>query len=503
MRRPPFPTFALFLTVLALPSCPATALEDQVRPNVLFIAVDDMRAELGCLGAAHIHSPNIDSLARRGVLFTRAYCQQAVCNPSRASFLTGLRPESLGIWDLPTHFRQRRPDIITLPQFFKNAGYHTEGIGKIFHNWRQDKFKGDPASWSVPAVLHYDSHANDKPQVEGPLPPNLSSIPKCEIRDVPDEAYFDGRIANLATAALRRLARSDDPFFLAVGFWKPHSHFNAPKKYWDLYARSSIKPPKNPAHPKNVPQIALHDGREIMRDFKSRPGGVPTPDDEIALRHGYYAAISYVDAQVGKVIRELYRLELAENTVIVFCSDHGFHLGENGLWAKTSNFELDARVPLIIATPNRKNAGATTFSLAELLDLYPTLCDLSGLPAPAHLEGKSLVPILNDPNSTVKDAAFTSHPRPAYPAEGEDPEAMGYSLRTARFRYTEWRNYADGKIIAHELYDHAKDPDETTNIAPDPNMATVVAALSADLAAWHPSKSTSSPAPSPLTIPTP
>ncbi|MGI9241089.1 MAG: sulfatase-like hydrolase/transferase, partial [Verrucomicrobiales bacterium] len=205
------------------------------KPNVLFIAIDDLRAELGCYGAKHILSPNIDKLAQRGTLFERAYCQQAVCNPSRASLLTGLRPQSLRIWDLPTHFRQRRAEIVTLPQHLKENGYHTEGIGKIFHNWRQDQYKGDSASWSVPQRLHYNSHGNDKAQVDGKVPPDLSDVPKCEIRDVPDEAYFDGRVAKLAVEALANLKQNGNPFFLAVGFWKPHAHFNAPKKYWDLY----------------------------------------------------------------------------------------------------------------------------------------------------------------------------------------------------------------------------------------------------------------------------
>ncbi len=316
------------------------------RLNLLFIAVDDMRVELGCYGDTIVKSPNIDRLAAQGTLFTRAYCQQAVCNPSRASMLTGLRPDTLRVWDLPTHFRRNFPDIVTLPQLFKQNGYHAQGIGKIFHNWRQDDYKGDPKSWSVPAVMHYASHGSDKAIVKGELPPDLAVVPRTEIRDVPDNAYFDGRIAEKAVAALREL--KERPFFLAVGFWKPHAHFNAPRKYWDLYKRSEISPPANPDRPQDVPEIAMHDSREILRGFKGRR---PNTDQVLALRHGYYAAISYVDAQVGKVIDELDRLGLRKRTIIVFWSDHGFHLGEHSLWAKTSNFELDARVPMIIADP--------------------------------------------------------------------------------------------------------------------------------------------------------
>jgi iduronate 2-sulfatase len=448
------------------------------RQNVLFIAVDDMRVELGCYGNTMARSPNIDKLAQTGTLFNRAYCQQAVCNPSRASLLTGLRLDTLNIWDLPTHFRQRRADVVTLPQLFKNNGYFTQGIGKIFHNWRQDDYKGDAPSWSVPQLMHYNSHGNDRAQVEGALPPDLTDIPKCEIRDVPDSAYFDGRIADLAIRALGEV--KDKQFFLAVGFWKPHSHFNAPKRYWDMYQRSDVKPPANPEPPLHVPAIALHDSREILRSYKSRPGGKPTLADEIAMRHGYYAAISYVDAQIGKVIDELDRLGLRENTVIVFWSDHGYHLGEHGLWAKTSNFELDARVPLIISTPDHK-PGQRSNAIVELLDLYPTLAHLCGLEAPVELEGVSLRPLLENPRGFVKQVALTQHPRPAYPANGEDPEAMGYSIRSNRYRYTEWRDFKSGEVLARELYDHNKDPAETRNLAGESGQGQVLAFMAAAL----------------------
>jgi iduronate 2-sulfatase len=449
-------------------------------PNVLFIAVDDLRAELGCYGDAIVKSPNIDRLAQRGTLFGRAYCQQAVCNPSRASLLTGLRPDTIRVWDLPTHFRQNRPDAVTLPQLFKQNGYHTRDIGKIFHNWRQDAYKGDPVSWSVPAVMHYANHGSDQAMVSGPLPPDQSNVPKTEMRDVPDNAYFDGRIAELAVEALGEL--KDRPFFLAVGFWKPHAQFNAPKRYWDLYNRSDISPPANPRPPAGVPDIAMHDSREILRAFKDRPNGRPTPAEVLALRHGYYAATSYVDAQIGKVLDELDRLDLRKNTIVVFWSDHGYHLGEHGLWAKTSNFELDARVPMIIAAPNHPG-GQRTDALVELLDIYPTLADLCGLEAPKELEGKSLWPLLDDPTATVKPAAITQHPRPAYYSDDEPLTAMGYSMRTDRYRYTEWRDAADGHVVARELYDHADDPAETLNLAGQSEHAATIKQLATQLAA--------------------
>lgn len=461
---------SVLLIALAVRAIVSTAADSP--PNVLFIAVDDLRVELGCYGDTIVRSPHVDRLASQGTLFRRAYCQQAVCNPSRASLLTGLRPETLNIWDLPTHFRQRRPDIVTLPQHFKQNGYFTQNIGKIFHNWRQDDYKGDAVSWSVPAEMHYASHGTDTPQVKGPLPPDESGVPRTEIRDVPDDAYFDGRIANKAVAALQKLSRQEQPFFLAVGFWKPHAPFNAPKRYWDLYDRASVTPPRHPQAPKDVPAIALHDSREILRGFRSRPGRRPTDAEVLTLRHGYYAATSFADAMVGRVLAEVDRLKLRDNTIIVFWSDHGFHLGEHSLWAKTSNFELDARVPLIIATPEHA-AGQRSDSLTELLDLYPTLVDLCGLPKPDHLEGRSLRPVLEDPAVTVKEAAFTWHPRPAYPPGGKNPDVMGHSMRTDRYRYTEWRQYGTEKIVARELYDHDNDPHETVNVAGKPEFAAV------------------------------
>ena len=435
------------------------------KPNVLFISVDDLRVELGCYGNTVMKSPNLDELAKRGTMFTRAYCQQAVCNPSRASVMTGLRPSTLGIWDLPTHFRDRRPDVVTLPQHFKNHGYFTQNVGKVFHNWRQDKYKGDAPSWSVPAVLHYGTHGSDKPLVTGAIPENLLKVPRCEKRELGDEAYFDGRIAQEARSALRKLAlKKDQPFFLAVGFWKPHLDFNAPKKYWDLYDPKEIKLPASSKHPKGAPKIALHDCRETFRSFKNRPGGRLTKEDTLVLRHGYYAATSYVDAQIGKVLDELDRQKLRENTIVVFWSDHGFHLGENGLWAKTSNYELDARVPMIVSAPGYAGFQKTS-SLVELLDLYPTLTELCDLPTPAHLEGRSLRPLLESPGCRHKEAAFTWHPRPAYPKGGQDPEVMGYAMKTEFYRYVEWRDFKTGEVEATELYDHRVDPGEMENVA--------------------------------------
>ena len=432
------------------------------HPNVLFIAADDLRNDLACYGHPIVQTPNLDRLAARGVIFDRAYCQQAVCNPSRASLMTGRHPDTLQIWDLPTHFRDKNPDIVTLPEHFKQQGYFTQNIGKIFHNWIHE-VQGDPQSWSVPAVMHFANHGRDKAEVEGEVPSSSAVDPKCECRDVPDEAYFDGRVAKLAVEAIGQLKQKQKPFFLAVGFWKPHSPFNAPQKYWDLYDRKRISLPTNPGWPLDAPRIAWHDSREIF-GVKTRK---ITEDNIREMRHGYLANISYMDAQIGKVLDELDRQNLTDSTIVVFWSDHGYHLGEQTLWAKTSNFELDARVPMIITTPAMQTAGQRTSSLAELSDLYPTLVELCGLPTQDGLDGISLVPVLHNVSASVRQAALTQHPRPAYydREPNKQPTHMGYSIRTATHRYTEWRDWKTGLTTDQELYDHNNDPNETRNLA--------------------------------------
>jgi len=469
----------LVLTVLTAVVTPCVVspacARASARPNVLFIAVDDMNGEVACLGSEVAVTPNMDALAARGLLFRRAYCQQAVCNPSRASLMTGMRPDTLRVWNLRTHFRDTHPDVVTLPQHFKRHGYFAQGIGKLYHNWGKMMFEGDPDSWSVPQTYHYAPHFSDwytEGEPRGAPAGKQNGPTQCV--DVPDEAYFDGRIAQEAIAALR--AHKDEPFFLAVGFWKPHLPFNAPKPYWDLYDRDAIPGPRPPAPPTDAPEIALHNYREL-RGYAGMPGeGPPTPEQVRELRHGYYAAISFVDAQIGKVIDALDELGLADNTIIVLWSDHGFHIGEHALWAKTSNFELNARVPLIISAPGMTR-GRTTDALVELLDLYPTLVDLAGLPAPPWLEGVSLRPLFENPERQVREAALTQHPRPPYYQDA--PGAMGYSIRTPRYRYTEWRAFEDGDAVARELYDHEVDPIESVNLAADPAMSERVRDLSA------------------------
>ena len=453
----------LILTLLAADR-PATDPRGADRFNVLMIVVDDMRCELGCYGAGRIDSPAIDRLASRGTLFERAYCQQAVCNPSRASVLTGLRPSTLGLYDLRTHFRDARPNVVTLPQRFRHAGYFTRGIGKVFHNWVQPNRRGDSRSWSVPAVMHYFHHSDDVPYV-GLVPNDEIAVPKASRLDVPDEAYLDGRVAELGSRAIADYAASgrDEPWFLAVGFWKPHAPFNAPSSHWRRYDGRAITDPEPIEPPTDVPDLALHDGREITRGFRDNPNRRPTPEQTRTLRHGYYAAISYVDTQVGRILDALDKSGQRDETIVVLWSDHGLHLGEQSLWGKTTNFELDVRVPLIIDAPGTPQ-GTRVSGLVELVDLYPTLTDWCGIDAPA-LDGESLVPLLRDPDGPGRDAAYSWHPRPAYVDEGEMPDAIGWSVRTDRYRLTDWRKYPNGDLIATELYDLSETDIETENIA--------------------------------------
>lgn len=440
--------------------------------NVLFIAVDDLRVELGCYGSAQVKSPNIDRLAARSTVFDRAYCQQTVCNPSRASLLTGMRPDTLRVWDLPTHFRVHKPDVVTLPQAFKQSGYHSQCVGKIFHNWRQDEWEGDEVSWSAPSVLHYANHGHDKAQVEGEVPPNhASGRGGLDCRDVPDNAYYDGRVADTAIEAMREIHERGSPFFLAVGFWKPHTPFNAPKKYWDLYEREKLVLPERVIPPDKVPAIAL----EGCATYKDGPNSEWLAE----MHHGHLAAISYLDAQIGKVLDELDRLGLRDSTHIVFWSDHGIHIGEHGLLNKTTAFEIDAHVPMMIAKAGQTE-GQRTSSLVELMDIYPTLTELCGLNAPAEVEGVSLAPVLDDPKSVVHTSAMTQTPRPNYP-KGKTPQSMGYTIRTERWRYTEWRDFNTAEVQARELYDHDTDSGETVNVAGDESNAGVVIRMTAEL----------------------
>lgn len=457
--------FFLF-AVLVLHAHPASA-----KQNILFIVADDLNCAIGPYGDSVAKTPHLDRLADRGMTFQRAYCQQAVCNPSRSSFLTGLRPSTVGVDDLRKYFRDTAlggSTMVTLPQHFKYHGYFCQNIGKLFHNMGDTQ---DRRSWSIDEVLHKGTHAADTMFYNTPAPGEKRpyKAPVTEAHDVPDTVYRDGQIANLAAAMLRDHPADGQPFFLAVGFWRPHLPFVAPKKYWDLYDPQTIRLPEPAEAPKDVPPIAMHASREI-KGYGLTPKDRPFTEAEVRhYRHGYYAAISFLDAQLGEVLDALESGGHADDTIVVFTSDHGFHIGERTLWGKTSNFELDARVPLIIASPDHATThGQSTDALTELIDLYPTLAELAGIDddLSKRLEGVSQVPVLSDPAAKAKSFALTQHEQPFY-GPVKNREAIGYSLRTDRWRYTQWRSLKDESVVAQELYDHQVDPLETNNVAAD------------------------------------
>jgi len=485
MAKRCFP-LTLILLVAVLGWAPAHgSTRDADRLNVLFLAVDDLRPELGCYGNQRVKSPHIDRLAKRGVAFGRAYCQQAVCSPSRTSLLTGLRPDSTKVYDLETHFRDTVPDVVTLPQHFKNQGYHAVGMGKIFHGGLNDELSWSEP-WRRPGGNGYQLRENQelirkkraeakKRGLKGKRLSRAARGPATESADVPDNAYPDGACADMAIETLRRI--KDKPFFLAAGFLKPHLPFNAPKKYWDLYDRDEIRLADNPFAPKGAPPFALTSFGEL-RNYDDMPAKGPVPEEDARrLIHGYLACVSYTDAQIGRILDELDRLDLTDKTAIVLWGDHGWKLGEHGCWCKHTNFEIDARVPMIFAAPGIQGAGNSTDALAEFVDIYPTLCGLAGLPLPGHLQGTSLVPVLGDVGRSVKSAAFSQYPR-----RHEGRGLMGYSMRTDRWRYTEWIDRQSGDVVARELYDHVNDPAENENVAEKTDNRAVVKELSTQLA---------------------
>ncbi|HEX4150518.1 MAG TPA: sulfatase [Pirellulales bacterium] len=466
------------------------------KPNVLFFAVDDLRPEFAAYGKTYIHAPNLDRLAARGMTFRRAYCQQAVCSPSRSSLLTGTRPDTTKVWDLETHFRKALPEVVTLPQHFKQNGYFVQGMGKLFHGGFDD-----PRSWSTPWTAPKMGHGTygspeSRAIVEARVEASKKSPkkkaggkvrnygPAFESSEVPDNTFHDGKLAEMAVAAMRECAKKDQPFWLGVGFIRPHMPFVAPKKYWDLYDPAAIKLAPNPFPPHDAPDYAVLPGGEL-RSYSGIPAG-PIPDDLARqLKHGYYAAISYMDAQLGHVLDELDRLGLAESTIIVLWGDHGWKLGEHAGWCKHSNVENDTNAPLLISVPGMATAGQRTDSLAEFVDIYPTLAELCGLPLPGHLEGASLAGVLRDPAQAVHTAAFSQYPRSV-----GGRELMGYSMRTDRYRFTRWVDRRDhAKLDAVELYDEQADPQENDNIAGDPRHAELVAQLTQQwLAGWQNAK---------------
>ncbi len=460
---------ALAFVLLALG---ASCTRESVPPNVLFIAVDDLNTDLGTYGHDLVKSPQIDRLARQGVRFDRAYCQYPVCNPSRASLLTGLYPEQTGVLTNQDSFRVKLPAIATLPQWFKEHGYHTARVGKIFHYGvpREIGTAGmdDSASWSetynprgIDREVHDRIHTIVPNQFGGTL--SWLSI------DPEEGPHTDelGATAAIAIMEEQHPSRTGKPLFLAVGFYRPHTPFVAPSPYFDLYPLDRVDPVLEvPGDRDDIPVAALADRpRQRELDIEQRK----------AIIQAYYASVSFMDAQVGRLLDALDEFGLADNTIIAFVSDHGYHLGHHGLWQKGDLFEGSVRVPLILSAPQAPSKGSGTEALVELVDLYPTLVDLAGLPEPAHLAGRSLRPLMEDAEHPGRTGALTvGWSRAAWMhAEMGGRRVMGYSVRSSRYRYTEWD---DGNAGA-ELYDYHRDPLEITNLAGEPAYADTLARM--------------------------
>ena len=465
--------------------------------NVLFLAVDDLRPQLGCYGYPGIITPNVDRMASRGTVFNRAYCQVAVCRASRVSLLLGARPDTTEIWSNGSrhkHFRNHLPKVVTLPQHFKNHGYHSQSLGKIFHGaFVLRSTWNDSASWSVPSwfpgprYYYTEAGVNAARQVFARKARTLGvSVdewvnhfvlgPSHEAPEVEDNVLYDGQIADRGVETLRKIQRK--PFFLALGFIRPHLPFIAPRKYWDMYPPQKVKVADNRQPPKDVPPMALTNWGHprTYTDFPDK--GEPSEELVLQLTRGYSACVTYIDAQIGRVLDELDRLGLRDNTIVVLWGDHGWHLGENHIWGKATNFELSTRAPLIVSDPRAKGKGHKTDALVEFVDIYPTLCELAGLPQPDHLEGISFAPLLDQPDRPWKSAAFSQYPHGRF---------TGRSIRVDRYRFTRWTPTKNRNEVAGlELYDHQSDPAENVNVAGHPENAELVKQLSTQLdAGWR------------------
>jgi iduronate 2-sulfatase len=432
------------------------------KKNVVLIVSDDLNNGLGCLGNAVAKTPNLDAFAKRSVLFDYAYCQFPLCAPSRASFLSGRRPDKTKVWTLHTPTRQYMQDVVMLPELFKRNGWYSAGIGKIFHNGPEHD---DPRSWDL--METGQSHlGTPKVMAEHQMPKPRNHTMSWAKLEVADEKTGDGATARRAAGLIRGFARDEKPFFLGVGFHAPHSAYNAPVKYFDLYDPAKIPAPKVPeGYARTIPEAAWYELAE------QRP---PSEQETREYRAAYYACVSFMDAQVGVVLDALRQNRLWDNTVVVFLSDNGYHTGEHGMWHKMTLFEESTRLPLIIHAPGVKGAGTPCHGLVEFIDIYPTLAELCGIKPPAGLDGESLAPALNDPVHGGKSAVYSSVGRhPDRKRLTSDLTYLGQSVRTEDWRYTEWDEGRKGV----ELYDEHADPAEMRNLGDSPQFAAVRAQL--------------------------
>lgn len=459
-------------------------INNENTKNILMILVDDLKPNLGCYGDQTAVSPNIDRLASKGTLFNNAYCNQAVSVASRYNLLTGARSTSSGLYDFGFELRDVYPNAVTLPQFFMNAGYSTEAIGKVFHVGHGNT--NDESSWSIPhyhdKVIEYlltesagDQITREEVYFENTRLyfsdlPSMEQLPRgaaWEAPDVVDDSYADGRVARHAISRLRELNKNPElPFFMAVGFARPHLPFSAPKKYWDMYDPDKLPMPVYEKDAENAPRMAIKRGGEIDQ-FKPIPAGQYVYPDSLTrkLIHGYYASMSYMDAQLGRIINELERLDMLDNTIIIFWGDHGWHLGDHGYWTKHTNYEQANKIPLIVVAPGVSTPGVSTDQFSETVDIYPTLTELAGIGAPVApqpIDGLSLVPVIKDPDIRIRNHVYHAFPLGGY---------IGRAIRTERYRLVEWKNWINPTEVVYELYDYEKDPLETKNIADyEPNV---------------------------------
>ncbi len=470
----PIPALLIACAILVA-SVSASSEQAPGRPNILLLLVDDLKPALGCYGDRHARTPNLDELASRGLRFELAYCNQAVCAPSRFTLMLGAHSTTTGLYGLGNKLRRSLPNAVTMPQFFANHGYRTESLGKIFHIGHGNE--GDPASFSIPhfhdKVIEYLDPASteggkltrEEAYFTNQQLDRIHSLPRgaaFEATNSTDEDYADGRVAAEAIRRLKAAKKRKGPFFMAVGFVRPHLPFSAPQKYWDLHDPARLPLSPHEEHPEGSPGIAHKRAGEIaMYSPVPRKNEDYTIDLKRRLVHGYYASVSYMDAQVGKVIAELDRLDLARNTIIVLWGDHGFHLGDLGIWTKHTNYEQANRIPLLLVAPGVTKEGSSTRQLAESVDLFPTLVELAGLPAPKvpqPLNGRSLVPVLKDPAKRIRDHAFHCYPRRG--------GVIGRAIRTERYRMVEWKKPgAPVKTAKYELYDYEETAVEQKNLA--------------------------------------
>jgi arylsulfatase A-like enzyme len=522
-------------SLLGIISFSTIIAQEKTKPNVLFIAVDDLKPLLGCYGNTLVKTPNIDRLAKMGTVFLNNYCQQAVCGPTRASLLTGMRPDVTKIRDLHTKMRDMNPDIVTLPEYFISQGYTTSGIGKIFHPSCVDK-KVDPQSWSIPYLFPKESdYYNGFPVQKHYQSPELKALnakeevgkgkdkkkdkkeaddeegargPAFECLDLPDDAYDDGVSTKLAVKQIEKLNAAKKPFFMAVGFRKPHLPFVSPKKYWDLYNREDMPVAEFQEHAANSKDFPYQNSGEVssysgVKEFaKYTDKGVNkfglAIEKQKELVHAYYAAVSYTDAQVGILLNTLEKLGTLKNTIIVLWGDHGWHLGDHDMWGKHTNYEQATKAPLIIAAPGIKPGQSK--SMTEFVDVFPTLCELAVGKVPTYLDGKSLVPVMKNNKVSVKEYAMSQYPRKMDKADINKAvdgkgKLTGYSMRTEQYRYTVWLKnftsdqvYSTDKVYTKELYDYFKDPLEKVNVANDKKYAEIAADLDKKLVAYFKSK---------------